>query len=479
MTASPTRPDTTTAGTSGPTVPARTAPIDLPIVSAADAASAMSFADGDTQVRRTVLPQGVRVLTQQVPATRSVGLSLWVPVGSRDETPRHAGSTHFLEHLLFKGTRRRSSLDIAVAFDEVGGDSNAETGKESTDYWARVLDADLDMAVDVLVDMVTSSRLDPTDFDLEKGVILDELAMAEDSPTEVVHDAFQLAVHGDTPLGRPVGGTARAIRAVGREDVWEHYRQTYGPDNLVVAAAGNVDHDHLLDVLQEALDRAGWGTTDAAGAPAPDTAGSTTTGTTTARTPRARRPESGWTGTGEGEVVRHRQVEQAHVIVGCPSLRAGDPRRPVMSVLLSLLGGSMSSRLFQEVREKRGLAYSTYAFDAPYADAGSFGMYAGTAPSHVEEVEALMVAQLEEVAADGPTEEELERVRGQVRGGLALGLEDNWSRMTRLGRSEIQGRYLTVGAALARVEAVTREDVRALAADLAAAPRRRAVVLPG
>ncbi|MDN5963256.1 MAG: insulinase family protein [Actinomyces sp.] len=422
----------------------------------------MSFADGDTQVRRTTLPQGVRVLTQLVPATRSVGLSLWVPVGSRDETPEHAGSTHFLEHLLFKGTRRRSALDIAVAFDAVGGESNAETGKESTSYWARVVDQDLDMAVDVLTDMVTSSLLQPTDFDLERGVILDELAMAEDSPTEVVHDAFQLAVHGDTPLGRPVGGTADAIRAVERDAVWDHYQQAYGPDSLIVAAAGSVDHDHLLDVVQQALERAGWGSAPGA----------------TRRAPRPRRPETGWQEQGEGEVVRHRDVEQAHVVVGCASLRAGDPRRPVMSVLLSLLGGSMSSRLFQEVREKRGLAYSTYAFDAPYADGGAFGMYAGTAPARVREVEDLMVAQLEEVAADGPTEEEMERVRGQVRGGLALGLEDNWSRMTRLGRSEVQGRYLTVAAALARVEAVTPADVRTLAAQLAAAPRRRAVVLP-
>ncbi|WP_312349813.1 pitrilysin family protein, partial [Actinomyces sp.] len=224
----------------------------------------MSFEDGETCVRRTTLPQGVRVLTQQVPATRSVGISLWVPVGSRDEMPEHAGSTHFLEHLLFKGTRRRSSLDIAVAFDAVGGESNAETGKESTEYWARVLDQDLDMAVDVLADMVTSSRLDTADFDLERGVILDELAMAEDSPTEVVHDAFQLAVHGDTPLGRPVGGTAAAIRAVGRDAVWDHYRHSYGPDTLVVAAAGSVDHDHLLEVVQESLERAGWGSDGAA-----------------------------------------------------------------------------------------------------------------------------------------------------------------------------------------------------------------------
>ncbi len=441
-------------------------PIELP-VGPAGSPSSMDFEDGDTRVRRTVLPGGVRVLSQDVPATRSVGVSLWVPVGSRDETPRHAGSTHFLEHLLFKGTPRRTALDIAVAFDAVGGESNAETGKESTDYWARVMDQDLEMAVDVLTDMVTSSRLDAADFDLERGVILDELAMAQDSPTEVVHDAFARAVMGDTPLGRPVGGTPEAIRAVGRDDVWEHYRSTYAPDTLVVAVAGRVDHDRLVEAVASSLDRAGWG--DGA-----------TTG------PRARRPEEATAPAGGGarrspqarEVVERRDVEQAHVVIGCPSQRAGDPRRPVMSVLLSVLGGSMSSRLFQEVREKRGLAYSTYAFDSAYADAGFFGMYAGTAPERVGEVEDLMAAQLEALAADGPTEEEMARVRGQLRGGMALGLEDNWSRMARLGRAEMIGRYFTVDATLARLDAVTAGDVRALAGELAAAPRSRALVLP-
>lgn len=441
--------------------PDATTPIPLPL-GPGDADTSMDFADGDTRVRRTVLANGVRLITQDVPATRSVGLSLWVPVGSRDETPSHAGSTHFLEHLLFKGTPTRSALDIAVAFDAVGGESNAETGKETTDYWARVLDEDTDMAVDVLVDMVTSSRLDAEDFAMERGVILDELAGAEDSPGEVVHDAFAEAVHGDTPLGRPVGGTAEVIRALHRSDLWDHYRDTYTPDRLVVAAAGTVDHDRLVERLGEALERAGWG---GPGVP-----------------PRPRRGEGPAPVRPDGaptEVVRHRHVEQAHLIVGAPSMRAQDPRRPVMSVLLGLLGGSMSSRLFQEVREKRGLAYSTYAFDIPYADAGAFGMYATCAPENIDEVETVMLAQLEDVAAEGPTAEELRRVRGQVRGGLALGLEDTWSRMTRLGRSEIQGRYLSADAALARIEAVGADEVRTLAAELATAPRRRALVLPG
>ena len=189
----------------------------------------LSIEDGDTRIERTILGAGTRVLTQEIPATKSAGVSLWVPVGSRDEGPRTAGSTHFLEHLLFKGTNKRSALDIAVAFDSVGGESNAETAREHTAYWARVRDADLDMAIETLTDMVTDSRLDEVDFSMERGVILDELAMGEDSPTDTVHDTFQLAVHGDRPIGRPVGGTPQAIREVERAECGSTIRPTTAP----------------------------------------------------------------------------------------------------------------------------------------------------------------------------------------------------------------------------------------------------------
>ncbi len=218
--------------------------IQLPLESGPHYAN---FDDGDTRVERTILPSGVRIITQSVPATRSTGISLWAPVGSRDESPKHAGSTHFLEHLLFKGTEKRSAMDIAAAFDSVGGESNAGTGKETTDYWARVLDTDAQMALETLIDMVTGSVLDPEAFEVEREVIVDELAMNEDSPTDVVHEAFQMAVHGDTPLGRPIGGTPDAIRAVSRQDVWEHYQEHYAPNNLIVAAAGSIRHDDVVE----------------------------------------------------------------------------------------------------------------------------------------------------------------------------------------------------------------------------------------
>ena len=418
----------------------------------------LSIEDGDTRIDRTILGCGTRVLTQTIPATKSAGISLWVPVGSRDEGERTAGSTHFLEHLLFKGTNKRTALDIAVAFD--GGESNAETAREHTAYWARVRDADLDMAIETLADMVTDSRLDEEDFAMERGVILDELAMGEDSPTETVHEAFQLAVHGDRPIGRPVGGTSQAITAVGRCDVWDHYQAHYGPSSLIVAAAGHVDHAQVVERVQAALEVSPWDHVSAA-APRPRRS--------TNATPIANH---------EKDITRRRDVTQAHVLIGCEGLSATDPLGPTMSVLLSILGGSMSSRLFQEVREKRGLAYTTYAFDVAYSDTGTFGMYAGCSPDKVDEVEAIMRAQLEDLAAGGPTEEEMTRVRGQVRGGVVLGLEDNWSRMMRLGRSEIVGRYRPIDESLAEFDAVEAADVRALAASLLAKLDCRALVLP-
>ncbi|MDO4258687.1 MAG: pitrilysin family protein [Actinomycetaceae bacterium] len=436
--------------------------MDLPLP-ASPSTLTQDFADGDTLIRRTVLECGTRVITQQVPATRSVSLSAWVPVGSRDESPQHGGSTHFLEHLLFKGTRTRSAFDIAVAFDSVGGESNAETGKETTSYYARIVDEDADMALRVLLDMVTDSQIDPGEFDIERGVILDELAMSDDSPMDVIHDAFALAVHGDTPLGRPVGGTPEAIRAISRDDVWDHYRASYTPDNLVIAAAGHVDHEHLIELVQSGLADSSWAEL-AAGQTVPRPRRSTTPLPSTQAWPR--------------EVTTHRDIEQAHIIVGAPSIPADDARRPVMSVLVNILGGSMSSRLFQEIRERRGLAYTTYAFDAAYSDAGAFGMYAGTSAKNASEVQALMLAELHSLAEKGPTEEELQRVRGQVRGSLALAMESNASRMSRLGRSEIHGYYRTIDQLLDRIHEVSAEQVRDLAAELSKAPPCIALLNP-
>ncbi|MCR6689669.1 pitrilysin family protein [Cellulomonas sp.] len=436
-------------------------PLDLPLVRPGhpDAEQAAGQ-DGDAHVRRSVLPGGVRVLTEHMPGLRSATVGAWVGVGSRDEESGHFGSTHFLEHLLFKGTARRSAMDIAEAFDAVGGEANAATGKEHTCYYARVLDTDLPMAVDVITDMVTSARLEADELETERGVILEELAMNDDDPSDVVHEQFASVVLGEHPLGRPIGGTPDTIRAVPRDAVWEHYRWHYQPSTLVVSAAGGVDHDALCAQVAEALAAGGWDLAAQA-------------------EPRGRRaPAAGLVAGAEGlpasgvERSVRRPTEQANVIVGCTSLTATDDRRFTLSVLNAVLGGGMSSRLFQEVREKRGLAYSTYSFASGHSDTGVFGLYAGCTPGKVDEVVALMVAEWERLAAEPISPAELARSVGQLSGGLVLGMEDSGSRMSRLGKAElVHGELLSIDESLERVRAVTVADVQELAAELASRPR--------
>ncbi|WP_346028929.1 pitrilysin family protein [Arthrobacter parietis] len=416
---------------------------------------------GGAVVRRSVLPGGVRVLTEAMPGQRSASIGFWVGVGSRDEADGEHGSTHFLEHLLFKGTKRRTALDIAAAFDEVGGESNAATAKENTCYYARVLDTDLPMAIDVIADMVTSAVIDPEELEQERHVILEEIAMDSDDPSDVAHEKFVEAVLGSHPLGRPIGGTPEAIKEVARESVLQHYHRYYRPEELVVTAAGGLDHEVVCALVVQALQRAGWELADDA-APVPR------------RVPvPAVLEESG------GVQVIRRAVEQANVLVGCPALIATDDRRFVMSVLNAVLGGGMSSRLFQEIREKRGLAYSTYSFSASYADAGYFAMYAGCSPAKTGQVISLLSAELERLASEPVSDEELRRAVGQLSGGMVLSLEDSGSRMSRLGRAElVSGEFLGLDLTLERVRAVTAAQVQDLARQLADAPRTITVVGP-
>lgn len=436
-------------------------PLHLPLVDPADPGSRLTAGqDGGALVRRSVLPGGVRVLTESMPGLRSATVGAWVGVGSRDERDGHHGSTHFLEHLLFKGTARRDAMDIAEAFDAVGGEANAATGKEHTCYYARVLDADVPMAVDVITDMVTSATLDPAELEIERGVILEELAMNDDDPSDVAHEQFAAAVLGHHPLGRPIGGTPDTIEGVPRSAVHAHYTEHYRPETLVVTAAGGVDHDALCAQVLEAVRTGGWQLDDAA-------------------VPSQRRlPGRAGDALADGvpvqgtELVIHRTTEQANVVVGGPGLTATDDRRFVLSVLTTALGGGMSSRLFQEIREKRGLAYSTYAFSSQHADAGIFGLYAGCTPSKVDEVLELLHREWDRLAADGITDAELRRSIGQLSGGLVLGLEDSGSRMSRLGKAElVHGQLLSQGETLDRIRAVTRVEVQQLAAELAAQPR--------
>lgn len=425
--------------------------VDLPL-GLAD----LSFAaSGDALVRRTVLPSGIRVLSEQVPGARSATLGYWVAVGSRDETdePGSLGSTHFLEHLLFKGTRERTALDIAISFDSVGGEHNAMTAKEYTCYYAKVQDRDLAMAVEVIGDMLTSSLLDPVEFENERGVILEELSMAEDDPADVANERLFSAVLGDHPLGRPIGGRPDTIRAASRDAVWEHYRANYRPQDLVITAAGAVDHDLLVEGVVRALAAAGWDPEVTA-------------------TPAARRSATAATiERGAALVTVERPTEQANLLIGLPGIVATDPRRTAMSVLNSVLGGGMSSRLFQEIRERRGLAYAVYSFSGSYSDAGVFGLYAGCAPAKARQVADLMLDELHRLADGGITPDELRRAVGQLSGGAALALEDSDTRMSRLGRAEITlGEFADLDESLRRLHLVTADDVRDLARDLADRP---------
>ncbi len=415
--------------------------------------------DGDVGVvRRTVLPGGLRIISETMPAVRSVAFGVWVGVGSRDETPRLAGTSHYLEHLLFKGTRRRDALEIAAVMDAVGGEMNAFTTKEYTTYYARVLDTDLPLAVDVVCDMVTSALIAAADVESERGVILEEIAMHDDDPGDVVHDAFAAAVFGDTPLGRPVIGTVESIEGLSRSSIAGYYRRRYRPENVVVAAAGNLDHSRLVELVEAAFaDSLG----DPAAVPVPPRTGG--------RGP-AYRPTV---------TVQRRATEQANLVLGTRALSRTDERRFALGVLNGALGGGMSSRLFQEVREKRGLAYSVYSYAAQFADTGLFGIYAGCQPARVDQVLALCREQLAAVVAHGITTVELERGKGQARGGLVLALEDTGSRMSRLGKSELSyGELLTVDEILGRIEAVDLDDIRAVAADVLGAPLALAVIGP-
>ena len=415
--------------------------------------------NGNGSVQRTVLPGGLRVITESLPAVRSVAFGIWAGVGSRDEDPAHAGATHYLEHLLFKGTSRRSALEISAEMDAVGGELNAFTAKEYTCYYARVLDEDLPLAIDVLSDMVTSSLIEPKEVDAERGVILEEIAMNEDDPSDLVHEAFAAQVFGDTPLGRPILGTVESINAISRDRIAEHYRARYTPDGLVVAAAGSLDHDRVVELTRAAF-------------------GSALAGEVLPAPPRLPGPLAE-AAAGTGVRLVSRPVEQANLVLGCGGLARTDSRRFALGVLNAALGGGMSSRLFQEIREKRGLAYSVYSFSSQHADCGQWGIYAGCLPAKTEEVLAICQDEVAKVVASGLTDEELERGKGQLRGSIVLGLEDPSSRMSRLGKSELVYPNLEpVDQILAEIEAVTPDLVREVAAAVLSQPKALAVVGP-
>jgi predicted Zn-dependent peptidase len=411
-------------------------------------------------VKRTVLPGGLRIITEQMPSVRSAAIGIWVNVGSRDEVASQTGSAHYLEHLLFKGTKNRSALDISSTIDAVGGEMNAFTSKEVTCFYTRVLDTSVPEAIEVLVDMITSATITSVDVDQERQVVLEEIAMRDDDPADIVHEQFSRALYGDAPLGRSILGTVENISSLSRRSIHGFYRRYYTPDRLVVAVAGNIDHASIVKQIRKAFNLGGF---DLGGEETP-------------YVPTKVKTKVSHSG---GFVKFDKTTEQANLVIGVPGLDRADERRYIQSVFNAALGGGMSSRLFQEVREKRGLVYTVYSFGQQFQDAGMAGVYAGCSPKNLEQVTQVITDVLDEVALNGITEAELVKAKGQVSGGMVLGLEDTSSRMSRIARSEMNHGYVpSVSQVLERISAVTLEEVHTLAHHLWSQERLTAVVGP-
>jgi predicted Zn-dependent peptidase len=387
----------------------------------------------------TELDSGIRVVTEAVPSVRSVALGLWVRTGSRDETPAQAGVSHFLEHLLFKGTKRYSAIEISEIFDGLGASVNAATGKESTNLHARFLDTHTEEAFDLLAEML----LGPTypEIDSEREVVLEEIAMYEDEPQDRVHDVLDQAVFGGHPLGRRVLGEAEVISSIPVPEIDAYHRARYTGANIVVAAAGNIDHERIVELTRRHVEPpADEGERAELEAPEVD---------------------------GAQVGFHQKDTEQFHVCLGGAGIDRADERRYALSILDAVFGGSTSSRLFREVREKRGLAYAVGSYTQQYADSGMIGLYVGTRQDNVEEACGIIGRELASVHADGVTEEELARAKEHVKGRMVLSAESTAARMARIGKAVLfDTPLLTLDELLAEVDAVTQEQVAELAREL-------------
>jgi len=403
-------------------------------------------------VNRYTLQNGLRIVVEPIPTARSVSFGIWVRTGSRDETPEISGISHLIEHMLFKGTAKRSAKDIADLFDGIGGNVNAFTSKEYTCYYAKVLDQHLPIAVEALADMFFESQFDAGELAKEKNVILEEIAMYEDTPDDKVHDEASRAAFGDHPLAYSILGLEDRLRAMQPDDLRGYMSRQYRTDNTVIAIAGHVDERKLPELLERhfgRFDRSGGGT-----APVPPVFRS--------------------------DYIYHRkQTEQHHLCLSFPGCPIGDPKLYAMVLLNNALGGGMSSRLFQEIREKRGLAYSVYSYHTSYADSGIFTIYAGTAPKQTKEVLDVTLELLGDLADRGLTEAELRRGKEQLKGSLILSLESTSSRMNRIGKNELMlGRHDTLDEMLDRIDAVKPDDVRMMIDRMLAVPFAVAAVGP-
>jgi predicted Zn-dependent peptidase len=393
--------------------------------------------------KKSILPNGVRVISEEIPIVRSVSVGVWVDVGSRDENELNNGIAHFIEHMAFKGTNKRSVRDIAQSLESVGGYLNAFTGKEHTCFYARVLDEFTPLAVDVLSDIVLNAKFPDKEIEKEKGVVIEELKNAEDDPDDIIHDYFEKAIFGAHPMGFPVIGTEKNVRSFQRRDLLDYMVSKYSPEKTIIAAAGNISHKALLD-----LGRRYFGS-----------ASPSRNGKLDERTrPKAQNPES---------QEYRKPIQQAHVCLGAVSYGMKHKQRYPLMVLNSLLGDGMSSRLFQNIREKYGFAYNVYSFANMLSDTGTFGAYIGTDTSHIADSIDLIWKEFKKIHDRGISKSELERTKAQLKGGMMLGLESIPNRMMRLGSSELYfGELNSMDSIIQHVEAVTLDDVRGVADDL-------------
>jgi predicted Zn-dependent peptidase len=388
----------------------------------------------------TELPTGERVISERVPGVRSVALGFWIGAGSRDEPDSRAGVSHFIEHLLFKGSSRYSAQEIAEIFDELGGELNAATSRETTVVYARVPDERLERALDVMADMVFRPAF--ADVDAEREVVLEEIAMVEDTPNDLVHDIAAEAVFGRHPLGRPVIGRAEVISSVSRRALAGYHRRAYRGERVVLAAAGNVPHQELVSMLRARVERTSSG---------PDLA---------ARKPVARNGRP-------GVRFQRKETEQYHVCLSAPGISNVDERRFAASLMDAIVGGSASSRLFQEIREKRGMAYSVYSYTSQYQETGQIGVYVGTREDNLAACLEIAVAELVDIAGGNVTPDELARAKENMKGRILLSLESTSTRMSRLGKATVtEIPLLTPEQIVKRLEVVTADEIAELASAL-------------
>lgn len=406
----------------------------------------------DTFFQSTRLENGLLVVTEHVPGVRSISCGIWIKAGSRDETPAQAGITHFLEHLIFKGTATRSARAIAEAFDAIGGELNAFSAKEYTCVYGRMIDEHADTGLDILSDLVLNPVFRPEDIEAERPVVLEEINMHEDAPAELIHDLFDQHIYHGHPLGPRILGKEKTIAAMGRKDIFDYWKAGYSPANIVVAAAGNVGHNKFVDQIESLFGAA--------------------RGPKHVRRARKHtvRPQS---------VVQKKDTQQAHIVYGLKGISVKDEDRYVLSVVDVILGGGMSSRLFQKIREKRGLVYSVYSYRGQYSETGSLAVYAGTSPDKCETVLDLISREFDSLARKGVTAKELARAKEQLKGNIVLSMEDTTTRMNRLGRSSVyESEILSMDELISKVDAITKEDTARVSARIFSGERVLTVIGP-